>query len=513
MMKNKLRLSFGLFSILLFIVSCSSVQQLPQAELDLQDNSQLLDQALDISKTINNNINEEAAIDHIASAYAMGGEYDKVVEAADFIENRGFRVLSYSRAGDILWKQGRQTEALELFSKAQELAGDVKDSNTKTIGLTALARSYLASGENDKAYAILDSAFESAQDIRDLHLKSYRQTEIATLFMNAGQKQKAGEILQEAFDIANELDNIPKINALDKIASIYGNDKQYDMVAQVYMETEEPFTKMALVDRVAMHYGGTGKFDNAVEEINKIEHPYTRSFGLAALAQAAWDANQYDAADQTIQSAYQTATSIEDVYAQAAAFERISSAYMVMNKPEQALEVINSIVIDDEEGLEYNNYVKMAALERVIKQYLLDGNIDAVRDIADIIEPGYHNYKVDALTRIALALAEDGQQAEAEQLLNTALEHINLIENPYVKDVSLAELVEAFAEIDNFEKAIELTESIEDQHYNDKALYHIAFHYIQDGEIEKAMGIAEGIEDKYYQAMNLVWLARKNMDI
>lgn len=466
------------------------------------DERSLLSQAFEVSEGIQAIVNKEAAIMRIADVHSKAGRYDEAMQVIEALEEPTFRIVSLSLLTENAWKAGLEDKTLEILVKIEENVEEVKDEYFKVKALLLLSQNYHMTGQVYKRAEILSKVYREAKGQESPHLRSYSYTLIGEYFFKIGQRLRADNALSRAIEAAEELDRNDHVNALDMVAGIYANEGKYDKSLELVEDTGDIFTKQGGYERNADLYAAEGKFDNSVQTARLIEKPYTRAFALAGIAETAWLMDKKDTAREILAEAFHMGEIIEEPVNQSAVYERLAEAYMLIEDPTSAFEMVDLI---------HDAHVKASAQERIVDGYLKHGQTGPALSTAETIGGRYYNHRASALVKVAIALDKSGQKDKAMGAFDSALSNAKEMDDPFIKSVTLGLISEGFSKIGKFDKALEVINSMEAKAEREKAFYLMAYWYTEAGQYNKALLLTREIDDGYYIATIMTNVASKTM--
>ncbi len=150
---------------------------------------QLLNEAFELSKTVDDAIDKSVALEEIVKRYAAVDQVEQAARIAALMEKGPFKdhaliaiAKKYADAGQ--------------FERALRMNDEIGTTNFKPDILTSVAKAYLKGGEKGKATLLLRRAVSASARITAENLKQFALSDAALLFAEAGQFDEALRIVK-----------------------------------------------------------------------------------------------------------------------------------------------------------------------------------------------------------------------------------------------------------------------------------------------------------------------------
>lgn len=388
------------------------------------------DQALAVANKIEEADIKVRSLVDISDKYIKTRQNDKAldilfqaVEVAKTIKRPVERTSRFSDIGVKYIEAGQSAKAIEILILAVESIKTVDDTGIKAINLSYIPPKYVKAGGYDKAFEIADL-------IEDPHYKLLAFVGMADTFIEVGQSTKASEMLSKALEVINQTDQSIIPEAIRQIAIRYAQIGQYDQALEVVNMIKMPHVKSEASGNIGLVCVKAGQYDQALKFVTLIEKPDNAITPLTDMAVKLAEAGRYD----------------------------------------QAIKVTNTM----------SPYFRDKALAEMVGIYAKAGNYDEAHKIANLIEKPYD--KVIALTDISDKYIDDGQKASAIDSLSQASENAKKVEYVDERDDALFRVIDKYAKIGDYEKALQLVKTIESPALKVSSLVAVDLGYIKTGQ-------------------------------
>ncbi|MFH1436389.1 MAG: hypothetical protein ABIJ56_11785 [Pseudomonadota bacterium] len=324
----------------------------------------------------------------IARAFCNAGFHDRAVETAGLVtdyakEHYGKSALPEWEAKIFLMiaegqpEEGKKEKTLELLSKALEATKSIQavkigDSDEKINLLIDLAGRFSKLGKKDKSLEMLSFALKESDIIQTVDEPTIRvsigcnaMARIAGQYVELGDSGKADEIVTKAL----------KIVETTKLAKSAGNDKD----------------KVEALALLAAVYAKMGQEEKAGKLFSKASKAAEKMKDACWQAQAHLDVVNVHLRDGQVDKAIEGAKTMESSMKQGEA----SGA--------------GGCWVGSGEGF-----------EKIIDVLFEDSDLDRIIEVTGMMQPSWN--KVEALTRLANALAQQGRKDEASKAVLAALD-------------------------------------------------------------------------------------------
>jgi len=387
-------------------------------------------QALSISKQINDRFREGRSLNNIGLVYDSLGQYNKALEfyqqslrIRKEVRDQSGEGTTLNNIGVVYEGVGQYLKALEFYQQALVVKKALNDRSGESIVLNNIGSTYKQLGQYAKALESYQQALVIVKEIKDGNAEGIILNGIGSIYENLGQYTKALNIYQQALEINKQVKNLAaESSTLTNIGSAYSNLEKYDQALNFYQK--------ALV--IAQKIGD-------------------RSSESTVLNNLGWTYRNLKKSDQAL-NAYQQALVISkeigDVDGEGVTLGNIGITYRELKQYNKAIESYQqAIAINQKVGdrhSEANNLANMSIVlflqsqpELAILFYKKSINIyEAIRkDIKNLTQESQQSFtSTVTYTYLNLAdlLIEKGRIAEALQVLD--LLKIQEIED-YLKNI------------------------------------------------------------------------------
>ena len=411
------------------------------------------------------------------------------------------------------------------------VAQKIKDSGEKFFQLLAIASKYNEAGQKDKAREILSQSLTLAKTL------DYPPARAATLAMVYGQYAKAGEQnlaekgLAESLQVANTLEDIYKALAFLEIAREYAKAGQIDSATQFLnrgseiakIATDEPIEQIQILAELGDEYIKIGQKDKAalvltqgieIAKTAKVRfHQFRQStLGFTKLASISIAIGREDITNQIVQIARS-----QDTTNSSRILIAIASEYAKAKQPEKAnqllSESLNLAKTIELGGSSIGSVpLKIVTLLDIATKYVDMGEqssatsilslaLQIAQSLPDDNQPkGFSDSKTIALAEIASKYGLVGQKDKANALLTQALQMANQFsqssteENSYEPNYRLSRIANAYAQLGEYDEALQVANTIKDIDIKAETFGEIAGNYPVSQKDEAAILLAQALQ-------------------
>jgi hypothetical protein len=289
---------------------------------------------------------------------------------AESVTLKETRVHTLIRVAAWMSKAGMKKEASKTMAAAEEAAAAVPNVLEREKAYAAIALAHHRTANQERAMAVAEKVTDfyyhselmarmaqelvegqdktGAADLLEKALKTARKIEagynryslfemIAILFARAGRFEKALEV---ASDIQW---GYQQDRARIEIAAQCAAAGQFDMAFEAIRPIQDLSTHSTGAARIAVARAEAGDFKRALKGLENIGDTYQRCCAMADIAEKLHKAGKKDRAPQILASALEEAGEIKIADFKYDALGKISTAYMRIGKPKQALDLTSSI--------------------------------------------------------------------------------------------------------------------------------------------------------------------------
>ena len=189
---------------------------------------QLMDEAVELDKTIDDEIGGSVVLEEIAKRYALLGQLERAMRVADTMEKGPFKDHALITIAKKYAESGQ-------FDRALAINNRIETTNFKPDILVFVAKQYLDRGEKEKAIALLRKAFGASRRVTALNLQQFDRSDVALLLAKAGQYDQAIQIVKATDAQA------PKLRLLTQLAYVFAqagkNESAEKLLSEAYQLT------------------------------------------------------------------------------------------------------------------------------------------------------------------------------------------------------------------------------------------------------------------------------------
>lgn len=448
------------------------------AEGQPNSNNKFFSQVLQVINAIKDSQVRDSFLSWIQKTYIELGQYAQARRLVNEASQTDTRAYMLSLLAHEYAEIGQKAQALELISQVLSLA---RKSNFKGELPLPIIESYTVLGQFDQALKATENLVSGATRAEAL-------TDIANAYIKAGQPEQATKVLTQALQITKLIKSEPRQGELEILAA----DPEYPELPLIFSDKER------LPIAIATSYERIGNSNSAsLTSLEVLADPKDRTDTLLWLVRSHAEAGLY-------QPALRIANTIQNQAEKKYALFIIVNSHLKAGQVEQALKLVESVV---------EPYLQSAALGTVAAKYTQLGKRDrALRlleqasRIANSIDS--ITTKSEALIELASHYAKLKDNAQADRLVTQALKLDRLLENSIAlltiadyqqKIKRLIDVVEVYAEIGQYEKAVQLANTIDSQERKSRASawQAIASAYVRNGQAEQALNTIKVFKTKF----------------
>jgi tetratricopeptide (TPR) repeat protein len=432
----------------------------------------LLREAETTARSITNPIGQAWMLQSVAVALAKAGDPTRAEAIARSITDPHRRVSALTRVAEAVTEKGAQGGAATLLRQAETIARSLTDPKRQASTLAEVAAALAKAGDPTRAEAI-------ARSITDPHWQVSALTWVVEAVTEKGAQERATALLRQAETIARSLTDPNEASTLAEVAVAVAKTGDQKYAAALLREVEA--ITRSVVD------------------------PDGQAWALRWLAQAVAKTGDHAWAETIARSTTNHSSQ------QAEALMWVAAAVAKAGDPTRAETIARSITNHSSQQAE--------ALESVAAAVAKAGDPTRAETIARSITDLH--WQVSALTWVAEAVTEKGEQEHAAALLREAETTARSIINPEQQASTLAEVAAAVAKAGEQEHAAALlrdaettARSITDPEQQASTLAEVAAAVAKAGEQEHAAALLREVEaitrsvvDPDRQAWALRWLA------
>lgn len=286
---------------------------------------------------------------------------------------------------------------------------------------------------------------------------------------------------QEKYDRAKQLVtsireyDAYKAKALARIGRYYAiagnNQAANEMFSEAIAFTQtldaEYIQPMALAE-IAIEYAGAGKEYEAMQLVAEIQDETSKAMALSGIATAL-------AETQSVSKGLQIVQRMTDDYYKAQALTNIAQQVTSSTQLNSIVQTINQI--SDETN-------QKAALAEMVMIYIRRGEFDQAAELTKTLLGDRW-----LLPGIIAEYAKKGQIDEMTALINS----MEMDANEYWQNRALIEMANSYAQIGDFDRALQFANGIDSPDIKSSALMAIAQQYIQIGEYRQALKLLDNL--------------------
>lgn len=351
---------------------------------------------------------------------------------------------------------------LQMLSEAVNSIEQIEPASRKNNGLSLIALKFAEIGEFERALTLTVYFSEISEQVRLL-------TDLGVAFYDKKMRERARQLFNNALDLVErEADNEKRLTATAWIAFKLAESREFFWALEVSEAVQDGDTRVAIIHQVAERLIEFGKFATIHEIIKKIPDLYIKAELMASLVIRYSD-------DGYFSQAREFADAIEVPALKARAFLAMAREYKGKKLFQTGIEHID-------------NAVKLAY------------KVPKIED------------KVLILTSAATLCNDFREEKQACDLLRSALQEIECLEDELKRFEFMNFLVKICLEIGQMSQARDIIAKIENEEARSKASVELCAAMAGLDNINGALAIARDIADTGYRIKAFFRLIEKNPD-
>ncbi|MEP0779683.1 SMEK domain-containing protein [Microcoleus sp. ZQ-A2] len=414
------------------------------------------DAAIETTQQIDDELLRALIIPEIAIAQAQAGELTAAWKTTQeiYIPTERAKALAALAIAQAKAGNTQRETALATLAVALETAQQEENEHNRATALQALAEAQIQMGKFGDAFETIGQIVNTDQGKAALLSMSIAQAK-------EGQKQAARTTL------ANALKDQLQINS--------------------FLEQAKALVVIATVQAQVGKYEATHKtLTSALETVNGIDDAWERAEGLKAIYKLQMETTN-------LADARETAQRIENAHNRTEALRKIAVAQLQAEQKEAAQETLTFALeagqqifnqIQRTEALAAIAAVQASAGDRKIAQAIFSDALETAQQIDESW------LRAGELGKIAVAQASAGDRETAQAIFRDALE---LARSDSASEGAFLAIAEAQAQAGDFDAAMETAQQISHQGFYDDALTAIAKAQVQAGEFDAAIEVVRQI--------------------
>jgi hypothetical protein len=421
-----------------------------QAKLGQQEAARdTLDAAVETTQQIDDELHRALVIPNIAIVQAQTGEITAAWKTVQQINDRSERAKALAAIAAAQAKAGNTQSEISLatLALALETAQQEENEHNRATGLRAIAEAQIQMGKFADALKTIGQIVNTDQGKAALLSLSIAQAE-------EGNREAARTTLANALKEQWQIDSsLQKAKALVVIAAVQAQVGKYEATQKTWK--------------------------SALKTVQGIDDAWERAEGLKAIYKVQMETANFADARETAQR-------IEDAEKRAEALKEIAVAQVQAEQKEAAQETLTFAL---EAAQEISNQIRQAeALAVIAATQALAGNRTTAQAIfSDALEMTQQIdeawLKAETLGKIAAARSQAGDRETAQTIFSDALE---IVRSDSAEGWAFPAIAEAQAQAGEFDAATETAQDIYNPSAHDEALQAIAEAQAKAGEFDAA---------------------------
>ena len=383
-------------------------------------------------------------------------------------------------------KMSEEHVELDLLSCAVRVADMIETHEGYAEAMSVIASRYAAIEDVERAANLADT-------IDDPYVRDKTLSEIAL---------RADELDQRDFalDLLSSVDEVSfQTLAIGQIAVRAAEKGDYDAALEIASDLDDPSATQA---DIALKLADAGEISRAKEIISAIEYAGSRAYAYNELASKHLQAGRKEEAINSLVTALAAIDRIDFPDEQVSTLIESANKHIEAELTDKAMALLDQaqeICEGLEEGTSRDSLLSNLALIHARLGRFEKAN-ECLDDISDPMQA------VSCLVGIATEHKRAGETDKAIELLDEAFEistsaDLFLARSVYQRNNLLANMAVRYADLDQYEKAINAAKAIDSDEVRRAALTEMAMFYARKGELETMRQTASEIEDVYARSL------------
>lgn len=365
-----------------------------------------------------------------------------------------------------------------FFPGGQVLAGETY--SEKASLLADIAVQYKALGQSERAVKVLEQALPLAQASTNECFKATPLVKVAGGYILAQQESLGKQLLARAIKIART-----------------------QTATNCHLSATSP--EESLLNR-AKEYASAGYYDLAVEIITKVNNPVMTPIAMAEVAGHYAKAGLDKQATKVVNQALEMAQRIDNAEYRTLTLRGIASVLIQAGQTEQVPQVLerallSTSAINEAQSRDNAVAMKLSGMLGIASQFASVGQQRRAKELLDqtlpkirtVVSKPFPLEKTLNLVVAAVQYAALEQNNLAVKTLAEARSSAQAIEEPQTRNNAIARVAEGYAEIGDFEIALQIARSIKSVNYREQAFRGIVLAYAKAGYSDQALKLAKSI--------------------
>ncbi|MGW8847789.1 hypothetical protein ACWGNE_08405 [Streptomyces xiamenensis] len=443
----------------------------------------------------------------------------EVETTARTISKARWRVANMSDVACSLREAGDNEYAIQLIHECEAISLTILETHWKSAAKTDMARSLIRIGEKEHASQKLREAEKIARAAGEAHLRAGALSYVAQGFIVNGEIEHGIKILHEAETSAQAITD-PSAHgaAMDAITQGFAEAIDLERAEVIARNITQPHWKASALSYFAHGLVEVGDNEQATRILHEIEiiartaaEPHTKSSSMADVALCVAKAGNKEQSSHLFQEAECIARSTVEPHWKTTALSYVARGLIETGDNEHGAQVLREAEISADTITDPSR--RASALSWIARDFAAGGNIKHAVSIARANSDPF--WRVTALARIALHVADTGDNSQATRLLLEAERVTSEITNTKEKISAQTDVSRVFIETGDNERGIQLLREAEinaranrtESERHDTALANIAHYAAKSGDSIYAEAVTRAIMEPHWQATSLIGIA------
>ena len=292
---------------------------------DAEKGKQILEKAVEFTKSIKAESEQVSALNSTAVAYGKLGDaekgkqiLEKSIERTKSIKNESKQVSAPISIAEAYGKLGDAEKGKQILEKSIGLTKSFDNEYQQHYALTLIVKASVSLGDAERGKQILEKAIELTKSFKAENYQSAVLISIAVAYGKLGNAEKGKQILEKAIELTKSTKN----------------------------ESEQFFVLFSIVE-ASIKLGNTEKgkqlLEKSIELIKSIKNENQQHYALTSIAEASGKLGDAEKGKQILEKAIEFSKSFKDEAAQSYALSSIAVAYLELGNRDRAKEILTEL--------------------------------------------------------------------------------------------------------------------------------------------------------------------------
>lgn len=405
----------------------------------------LIDETLENIRAVSREKYRNWALQDLIGVLARAGLMEPMKDAVRRLTDARLILVSIRDGATAMAVAGR-------MDLAEETIALLPEGRDRIRALTALARGWLARGEQGAAKEVAERLIGELRGVGEGESRASAAAEAAVIFARSGDAVQARRIIEAGagpLDAAMRRDSAVRASAALVLAELGETDSAVGLIAGIPQGSVRRSAEMALIAA----YARNGSIERAVDTANAIDIARYRVVALCEATRILAEARRESDARRSLKAAIEHLAAVEGEYAIDYALSCIAEAHARLGEVDRAEAAASHIEGSD---LKARTYWRLLALRRAAGDDQAAGDdraTEALERAATAVTETVDTFKrVSILSDVAAIFGRSGREAEARALLGQAIGIVRDVKSRWWRARALCRIAAAMIVLESLER-------------------------------------------------------------